>query len=97
MNINDSSIRCSLQVALLGHITNSLRAINVKRVEKNIKLYFYYDALPSEEEIEISEVIASEIMSDFFNLTIQIVREVLPSELEIPQFGLRVFQRYEKL
>ncbi len=97
MNINDFSIRCSLQVALLGHITNSLRAINVNRAEKDLKIYFYYDASPSEEEIEISEVIASEIMSDFFNLTIQIVREILPSELAIPQFGLRVFQRYEKL
>lgn len=96
MKINDAEIRCSLQVASLGNITNSLRAMNVKLLENVLEVYFYYDKPPSEEEIELSEIIASEVISDFVNLSVHVIREVLPHNQPVPERGLRVFHRYER-
>lgn len=95
MSISVSSIRCSLQVALLGAVTNNLRALNVIVSEKLITLAFYYESHPSEEEEEISEVIASEVSSDFIDASIEVNRIVLDGKNKIPEIGIRVFHRSE--
>ena len=95
MSITESSIRCTLQVALLGSITPNLRAINANLRENNIELYFYYENPPSEEEEELSEIVVTEIYSDFIDISITINRVVLCLSEKIPELGLRIFHRKE--
>ena len=94
MSITISSIRCSLQVALLGAVTHNLRAVNIcVKDDQLIEIYFYYEFPPSEEEEEISEVIASEVLSDYIDVLTQVHRCVIPISKPIPEIGIRVFHR----
>jgi hypothetical protein len=96
MNITVSSIRCCLQVALLGAITENLRAVAVELDSNLIKIYFYYDSSPSEEEKDIAETISSEVISDYPNLIeVKIYQSILPIKTKIPNVGIRVFHRRE--
>ncbi len=95
MSITVSSIRCALQIALLGAITQNLRAINAVVKEKNIEIYFYYETPPSEEEEELSEVVETEIYSYFMDTSIATYRVVLPLSNKIPELGIRIFHRKE--
>ncbi len=95
MTITISSLRCGLQVALLGNITSNLRAINASVNENNIKLFFYYETSPSEEDEELSEVVVSELYADFINSSIEIERIVLPISNKIPEQEIKVFHRKE--
>jgi hypothetical protein len=95
MSITISSIRCSLQVALLGAITPNLRAINVGVFQNEFTLYFYYEYQPCDEEIEISEIVASEVMSDFIEASITVKHIVLQRSKDIPEKGIRVFHKRE--
>ena len=95
MTITISAIRCALQVALLGSITPNLRAINVNLKENTIELYFYYENPPSEEEEELSEIVVTELYSDFIDVSIEIHRLVLSLSHQIPELGIRIFHRKE--
>lgn len=95
MTITISSIRCALQVALLGAITPNLRAINTSIKENNIELYFYYETSPSEEEEELSEIVVTELYADFIDISIAVHRVILSLSKKIPEIGLRIFHRKE--
>lgn len=96
MSVTVSAIRCSLQVALLGAITNNLRAVDVEFSEKKITIFFYY-ALPfSTEEIDISEIVSTEVMNDFLDVDVISERLIFPINQIIPQKGIRVFHRSEQ-
>ena len=95
MSITLSSIRCALQIALLGAVTQNLRAINAVVKEKNIEIYFYYETHPSEEEEELSEIVETEIYSYFMDTSIATYRVVLPISNKIPELGIRIFHRKE--
>lgn len=95
MTITISAIRCALQVALLGNVTSNLRAINANVKENTIELYFYYETSPSKEEEELSEIVVTELYSDFIDISINIYRFVLPLLDCIPEIGLRIFHRKE--
>lgn len=95
MNITISAIRCSLQIALLGAITPNLRALNVEFTNDLIKLFYYYETSPSDVEVENSEVVASEVVSDFVDASIYVNRIVLSKNHKIPDIGIKVFQRME--
>ncbi|MCE5318497.1 MAG: hypothetical protein LLG04_14190 [Parachlamydia sp.] len=87
-----------MQVALLGAITNNLRAVNVENDGANINVIFYYATPPSEDEEELSEIIVSEMYADYGNIPnifIEARRVVLPLPNRIPEVGLRVFHRSE--
>ncbi|MCE5318496.1 MAG: hypothetical protein LLG04_14185 [Parachlamydia sp.] len=64
MNITNSDIQCSIHRALLGAVTNNLRAVNIEKVGNEI------DLLPSEEEDELSEIVVTEMYADFWNIPI---------------------------
>lgn len=90
-----SSIRCTLQVALLGAITSNLRAVTVTNLNNELILYFYYENHPADEEVEISEIVASEIMSDFINISIEVKRIVSSTSEKIPSEGIWVYHKKE--
>lgn len=90
-----SSIRCALQAALLGAITSNLRAVTVTILNNELILYFYYENQPTDEEVEISEIVASEIMSDFINISIEVKRIVSSTSEKIPGEGIWVYHKKE--
>lgn len=91
-----SYIRSSIQVALLGHITPNLRAVSVECKENEIKLFFYYDDLPSEDERELANLSDTEFISDF-PVSIKTDFEIihLPKPTTIPRLGMFVYLRHE--
>lgn len=95
MSLSTASVRCALQVALLGSITSNLRAINVLFNTDTIKIIFYFFNSPSEEDEEETEIVISEVLSSFPNISVKGKRVVLPSSSPIPEEGLRIFHRKE--
>ncbi len=90
------SIRLSLQVALLGEIFPSFRAICVDWTEKNIDLIFIVEKALDDEEMEATWRIDTELLSSLpaeyvVNTQVKIVELGQP----IPRTGLTVYQRYE--
>jgi hypothetical protein len=90
-----ASIRCSLQVALLGEITPNLRGVEVKFDSTLIEIFFYYYSFISEDEYEISEIVGSEVISGFTSCLINVYRDVVPEHIKLPQKGLYVYRRKE--
>jgi hypothetical protein len=91
-----SYIRSSIQVALLGHITPNLRAVSIECKENEIKLLFYYDDLPSEDERELANLSDTEFISDFpvsVKTNFEIIH--LPKPSHIPKLGMLVYLRHE--
>jgi hypothetical protein len=93
--ITISSIRCSLQVALLGAVTENLRAVNILFNESLIELFFYYELERTEAEKELAEVAATEVMADFVDISVIVHKVVLPLSSIVPELGIRVFHRNE--
>lgn len=95
MSLTSSSVRCALQVALLGNISLNLRAVNVQFNDHSIRIDFYYNQEVSEEDIEESEIVISEVLSSYVNIAVTASRTVLELPKPIPDQGLRVFHRKE--
>ncbi|CDZ81569.1 hypothetical protein BN1013_02105 [Candidatus Rubidus massiliensis] len=95
MTITNIEIRCSLQVALLGAVTPNLRAVVADHKDRNIELYFYYETSPSDDEVDLSDIVETELYSDFLNVSIKTYRIVSPVTEKIPSFGLWVYRRSE--
>lgn len=95
------SIRCSLQVALLGAITDNLRAVRVIYKDNTMEVYFYYDQLPNEEEEELSEIVGTEVTTFYpEDMFINVVRKVIPAPRIIPKLNeneVLVFSRWEDI
>ncbi|MCP5470127.1 MAG: hypothetical protein H7A36_06455 [Chlamydiales bacterium] len=88
------SIRAASQIALLGAITKNLRAVNIVYDDISMQINFYYENIKNEEE-EIAEIFASEMLSYFENYDINVNSIILPTSKSIPEEGLRVFSRKE--
>lgn len=98
MTISIASARCVLQVALLGSVTSNLRAVSATFIESDFMIYFYYHEEPSEQEIDLSEIVSTEVISDFINITAEVERIVIPEPERIPlkENGIWVYYRYEE-
>lgn len=97
MEFTISYIRSVVQVALLGAVTSNLRAVIVTVLSQELKLYFYYESEPTEEEVELSRVTSTEVFSDFINVSVEEQQIVLPKSEPIPfkNGDLWVYYRYE--
>jgi hypothetical protein len=93
MTITISALRCSSQVALLGAVTENLKAASIVFNEKNIAMSFYYENEPSEDEVEISEVVASEVVSDFIDAYVSVHRSVCSKHPKLPEGGIWIFYK----
>jgi hypothetical protein len=96
--INRISAILSMNRALLGEVSPSLRAAKIKWNEEIAHLYFYYDGKISEEDYEAAECVATEIIADFpdHKFEIDITRWDYPKP--IPQEGGEtVYRRKEQI
>ena len=96
--MNQGFILCSIQCALLDHVTPNLRAVYVI-LDNDIKtLVFYYEQPLSEEEEELASLTDTEFISDFpADERIDCKVIVLPYPEIIPKVGLCAYRRYEPL
>lgn len=92
------SVKLASQYALLGAVTNNLRAVSISYIEEKITSYFYYDKAPSDEEIDLSEKVTENIISCFEKISGEIKRFVIPEPERIPLIndGIWVYWRYEE-
>lgn len=97
MSINFASLRSVSQVALLGAVTHNLRGIVIECKNKNIKIFFYYNHAPTDNEVELAEIVATEIIADFTEYTIATEKITFPFPKKIPprEEGIFVYHRYE--
>jgi hypothetical protein len=67
--MNDYNLRCkvliSCQRALLGSISTNIRAITIGYKNKKLKLIFYLNDKPNEEDYENISIVTTEIIADF--------------------------------
>ncbi|CDZ81571.1 hypothetical protein BN1013_02107 [Candidatus Rubidus massiliensis] len=95
MTITNIEIRCSLQIALLGAVTPNLRAVIANHKDYNVELYFYYETSPSDDEVDLSDIVETEVYSYFKKVFVKTYRIVSPVTEKIPSFGLWVYRRSE--
>jgi len=99
--ITYSRIILSTQGALFGSVTNNLRAVKVEFGNNFITLNFYYDKIPSEFEDETSEIVGTEVISDFGDILFKaltdfrVKKKHLPYPNKIPDQGVWVYYRHE--
>ena len=77
--------KLSLQRALLGNVTNNMRAIIAELSGNDIKLFFYYDGEPHENDEEIVSEIETEVMANFdedYNFDVNIIRLDYPKPIK---------------
>lgn len=78
--------------------TSNLRAVTVTMLEEKLMLNFYYENLPSENEIELSQVASTEVLSGFtIFILVKEQQIVLPQSKSIPlrNEDILVYHRYE--
>jgi hypothetical protein len=94
--MNEGSILCSIQRALLGHVTPNLRAVYVILDDDIKTLVFYYDKSLSEDEEELASLADTEFISDCrADDATDCKVIVLPYPEETPKDGLCAYLRYE--
>ena len=99
-NITRTDLIMSANRALLCEIRPNMRKIDVEYLKnhRKIKLYFYYDTPPSQEELDYDVFgnILTEMSCDFPD---EIAWEekiiVLPYPKKLPDNGVCVYRRYE--
>jgi len=63
-------LKCSVQRALLGVLTNSMVGVTANIENGVVTLVIYYDGIVSDTEVELTSEIAAEVIADFPNSTI---------------------------
>lgn len=93
MNINNEYITLSAQRALLGLVTDNLRAFSVSYDQNCIlKLYFYYQNTPSTKEQEQEGEITAEMAADLPGIKRVDTKSVtLPFPSKIPKEGIQIY------
>ncbi len=91
-----AGLRLSVMKALWGVVTPNLREVSVEEKDSVITLYFYYDREPSENEIDLSEDAATEVIADFPEpFLISCKREIVNHPEKINFSGYLIYSRYE--
>lgn len=95
MEINRQNILLSIQRALLGSITTSLRAVTLSWTKKIFHIIFYYNGKISKKDKDLVEEAIGEILIDFEGLpnSIEILRLDLPAK--IPCLETFAYYRHE--
>lgn len=82
--------------SLWGAVTPNIRKVSVDLHNNVIILHFYYTELPTEEEIELSEVATSEVIADFpESFQIECQRHLIKFPMNIEHLGSLVYSRFE--
>jgi hypothetical protein len=85
----------SLQVALLGMVTVSMRSVLVSWTDKNVQIRVVFDQMISQDEEELVSEIESEVISHLPEHTICCQAEFcpLPTKVKVNFNEVRVFER----
>lgn len=73
----------SIQRALLGVVTENIRAITCSWNETNILIKYIYGDNPSEEELDDLSCVETEIMSDFPEHEVESTWQVISSDKSV--------------
>jgi len=97
MNKDLLTLRLVVQNALIGCVTNELRAIYVKISNKIIYLTMIFDGEISDYWSETSSEIGTEIISHFsdYDINESFIRKDSPEKLSFPDF-ICLYKRYEQ-
>jgi hypothetical protein len=63
--ISIDNLKTSFQVAMLGSVSQKLRAICLRKQDNIVYVNFYYDGLIDDLNQDLAEMIMTEVMSDF--------------------------------
>lgn len=89
-------LRLSAMRALWGIVTPNLREVSIQEKNNVITLYFYYDLEPSEEEIDLSEDAATEVIANFSDpYLIACERQIIRAPEKINFTGYLIYSRFE--
>ncbi|RYY87039.1 MAG: hypothetical protein EOO15_13015 [Chitinophagaceae bacterium] len=92
-----ASLLLSAQRALLGAVTQHLRAVTIGYDEKGCTLRGYFDAGASDEEKELLDVAMTEMVADFPNIERWEFEAVDRAELEeMEVLDVWVYRRHER-
>jgi hypothetical protein len=94
--IDHAYLRLSVQSALLGIVTDSLRAVTLNLFDIRAKIFFFYDGQIPEESLELAKCAFAEIAADFppdYVIQGEILRLDAPSA--IPSSGFYAYERKE--
>lgn len=99
--ISIDNFKTSFQVAMLGAVSEQLRAICVRKQENFLYVKFYYDGHVDDLNQDLAETIMTEVMSDFnydeegreIKFIYQILR--LDHPIPMPVEGEWIYYRYE--
>ncbi len=92
---NRVRLRLSIQRALFGSITPSLRMVTADIDEEWVRVIFYYDGRISEKVREMAEVAGSEIIASFNKQMLNLKIERLDAPNKMPTLAEVVYRRYE--
>lgn len=91
-----AGLRLSAMRALWGVVTPNLREVSIQEKNSVISLYFYYDKEPSENEIDLSEDAATEVIANFTEpFLISCERQVVNYPGKINFTGYLIYSRHE--
>ena len=93
-----AALICSVNRALLQEVGPSLRAVKAQETGETIRLRFFIDGEPSEEDLNSASCAASEVISDFpeHALDDQVVRLDAPTPIPSEGGWITVFERREQ-
>jgi hypothetical protein len=97
---NDLRIRLllSAQRALLGAVTPNIRAVHCGMEEKFVFLQFTFDGDYSDEDRERCDIVATEVIANFYNEMIDTRYRIIlpPARIPADEDSLLVYQRFEE-
>lgn len=97
MNAAELRVRIlmSLQVALLGMVTVSMRSVLVSWTDKNVQIRIVFDKMISQDEEELASEIESEVISHLPEHAVRCQAEFcpLPAKVKINPDEVPVFER----
>ncbi len=97
-HISKTNILMASQFALLGNVTDNLRAVSVIYVENDLDYFFFYDMEPSYYDRNFSDRVINAVIWSIEGVSAKLERFVMPETQKIPfQEGhMFLYKRYEK-
>jgi hypothetical protein len=93
-------LRLNLQWALLGAITENLRAVAASVDDHLIRLSFFFDGPFSEDDHERCEIVATEVIADYtdfpdLKISTNVLECAVPQPLKAKEEDFWVYKRFE--
>lgn len=96
--ITKLNILMASQYALLGNVTENLRAVSLESVGNDLSYFFFYDKDLNHEDKYLSDVIKSDVLWSIEGVSGSLKRFLLPYPEKIPlkEGHMLIYKRYEE-